>query len=194
MILTNHFAARMAYELGRENTPEIAASAAKVLENYYWPGNIRELKNIIERAVYKSHDHIINKISFDPFISPFSDEIETDNKDKATKINIPAEYQYETKEFSDNIFTLPDKIASKPFKEAIFEVEKLLLTDALKQCRFNQKAAAKKLGLTYHQLRGLLKKHELRKVPTFGYPGSQMSSSTKSSSFSDKSDFRCRVP
>lgn len=36
-----------------------------------------------------------------------------------------------------------------------------MLTRALKQARFNQRKAAHLLGLTYHQLRGLLKKHTI---------------------------------
>jgi len=36
-----------------------------------------------------------------------------------------------------------------------------LLTSALEQCRFNQKKTAEFLGMTYHQLRGYLRKYEL---------------------------------
>ncbi|WP_308512068.1 helix-turn-helix domain-containing protein, partial [Yersinia pseudotuberculosis] len=39
--------------------------------------------------------------------------------------------------------------------------EHQMLTRALKQARFNQRKAAHLLGLTYHQLRGLLKKHTI---------------------------------
>lgn len=39
--------------------------------------------------------------------------------------------------------------------------EKSLIEAALQQGRFNQRKAAELLGLTYHQLRGMLKKHAL---------------------------------
>uniref|UniRef100_UPI0024BFD56E helix-turn-helix domain-containing protein n=1 Tax=Serratia marcescens TaxID=615 RepID=UPI0024BFD56E len=41
------------------------------------------------------------------------------------------------------------------------EQEKVLIEAALQQGRFNQRKAAQLLGLTYHQLRGMLKKHAL---------------------------------
>jgi len=63
-ILASHFAARMAFELGRDDIPEISSQALLALESYPWPGNVRELKNVIERAVYKSSSNKIIEISF----------------------------------------------------------------------------------------------------------------------------------
>jgi psp operon transcriptional activator len=40
--------------------------------------------------------------------------------------------------------------------------EKELLEQSLNEAKFNQKRAAELLGLTYHQLRALLKKHQMR--------------------------------
>ena len=45
-----HFAGEMARDLGR-STPEISADALTLLRSYAWPGNIRELRNVIHRAV-----------------------------------------------------------------------------------------------------------------------------------------------
>ncbi len=47
------------------------------------------------------------------------------------------------------------------FKEHIQQTEIDLLKAALEQCRFNQKKTAEFLGMTYHQLRGYLRKYEL---------------------------------
>lgn len=47
------------------------------------------------------------------------------------------------------------------FKSWQHQQEKTLLEMALKQGRFNQRKAADLLGLTYHQLRGMLRKHAL---------------------------------
>ncbi len=52
-MLANHFAARMAFELGREEVPVFGDAAMAELEAYAWPGNVRELKNVVERAVYR---------------------------------------------------------------------------------------------------------------------------------------------
>ena len=64
MVLANHFAGRMSFELGWDDIPRISFEAEKALETYPWPGNIRELKNVIERAVYKSPTQKIKDISF----------------------------------------------------------------------------------------------------------------------------------
>ena len=53
-----------------------------------------------------------------------------------------------------------DELLDKPFKEAITELEKILLKKALKEARYNQRAAAKRLGLTYHQFRGIYRKYQ----------------------------------
>ena len=47
------------------------------------------------------------------------------------------------------------------FKAYIQQHEIELLQSALEQCRFNQKKTAEFLGMTYHQLRGYLRKYEL---------------------------------
>ena len=66
-LLAAHFAARMAFELGREGIPVFGEAAMEDLEAYSWPGNVRELKNVVERAVYRADGELITEIEFDPF-------------------------------------------------------------------------------------------------------------------------------
>ena len=49
--LAQHFIRKYAIENGREISENISADILSLLENYYYPGNVRELENIIERAV-----------------------------------------------------------------------------------------------------------------------------------------------
>jgi len=146
LLLANHFAARMAFEMERGKVPEFSDDAIIVLTQYHWPGNVRELKNVVERAVYQSDSPVISTIVFDPFhpafregstggVSPSSDET-------------PAE----TPSLSE-----PGK--DKPFTDAVKELELKLVRNALKETRFNQRRAAQLLGLTYHQFRGLYRKY-----------------------------------
>lgn len=146
MLLANHFASRMAFELGREEIPRFTRDAVADLENYSWPGNVRELKNLVERAVYRSESSKITEIIFNPFESPYETE-EKPSKKKETKKEISKQ------SFFDDLFgkTLPD---------AVEELKVRLLSKALKDTKFNQKAAAKKLGITYHQFRGLYRKFQ----------------------------------
>ena len=63
-LLANHFARRMAMELGRhDHIPKFSPEAMTALETHPWRGNVRELKNVVERAVYKSDDYCIREIT-----------------------------------------------------------------------------------------------------------------------------------
>ena len=143
MLLANHFASRMAYELKRNDIPQFSEDAEEALMTYEWPGNVRELKNLVERAVYKAETDIIADIEFDPFISPYSSRIPVKKEEV-----LPVEEK-------SPIF---EGLSDKTLPEAVKELQIRLLNSALKKEKHNQKAAAKKLGITYHQFRGLYRK------------------------------------
>ena len=145
--LAAHFAVKMSGELGLELFKGFGEVARDLLMDYAWPGNVRELKNVVERAVYTSlgDDEPISEITFDPFESPWR----------------PGAKQAESA-------TGPGQAApteAYDFKEHIQNTEIDLLQAALKQCRFNQKKTAEFLGMTYHQLRGYLRKYDLTDDP-----------------------------
>jgi psp operon transcriptional activator len=141
LLLANHFAARMAFELGREEIPRFSQETIRELEGYYWPGNVRELKNVVERAVYRSDMPVISKIVFDPFVYPYDEH--RPSKKKAPQ----AEEQ-----------ALAGKFAKKPLHDALRELKVQMLSSALREAKHNQRKAARILGLTYHQFRGLYRK------------------------------------
>lgn len=142
MTLANHFAIKMAGELGQDVFNGFSEAARDELLEYTWPGNVRELKNVVERAVYTCQDYEqpIVEIIFDPFDSPWRPGSETAT-DKAG----------------------PAKLTDTPydFKQCIQDEEVRRIKDAMERCRFNQKKTAEFLGMTYHQLRGYLRKYEL---------------------------------
>lgn len=140
--LAGHFAVRMAGELGHELFPGFSANAKEALLGHPWPGNVRELKNVVERAVYSRDeaDAEVDEIVFDPFESPWRPK--------------PAKKEGESSDAA-----APE--GPYDFKDHIQEREIALLRDALAQCRYNQKKTAEHLGMTYHQLRGYLRKYEL---------------------------------
>ncbi|MBC1184226.1 MULTISPECIES: phage shock protein operon transcriptional activator [Kluyvera] len=138
MLMAEHFAIQMCRELGLPLFPGFTERARETLLHYRWPGNIRELKNVVERSVYRhgSIDEPLDDIIIDPFRRQPSVHAE------------PA---------GENVGpTLPLDL-----RQFQLEQEKGLLQQSLQQARFNQKQAAELLGLTYHQLRALLKKHQL---------------------------------
>ncbi|THB74488.1 MAG: phage shock protein operon transcriptional activator [Desulfobulbaceae bacterium] len=145
MLLARHFAARMAYELEIDDPIAFSADAEHALEQHPWYGNIRELKNVIERAVYQSGDSRVNRIVFDPFQSPYNPGFKPEPKKKPVKEPEPAAE-----------VVLPHGV---DFKSAVDSYEIRLLRGELEKNRFNQRQAARALGLTYNQFRGLYRKY-----------------------------------
>jgi psp operon transcriptional activator len=145
LLLASHFAARMAFELGREEMPEFSAEALAELERHPWPGNVRELKNVVERAVYRSDSALIEHIEFDPFRSPFASPPAPPAEGPAPEASLP--------------HAPAADLLDKPFADSVRELEVRLVKRALEQARYNQKRAAELLGLSYHQFRRLYRKH-----------------------------------
>ena len=80
--LTEHFLVLFAKEMGMD-PPELNAEALNVLEEYHFPGNIRELKNIIERAIIESGGQEIHPehlYFFDSLPQPLGGEDSADEK------------------------------------------------------------------------------------------------------------------
>ncbi len=145
--LAEHFAVKMAGELGHELFPGFTEAARGALQGYRWPGNVRELKNVVERAVYTREDaeDEVDRIVFDPFESPWRPAVGKGEGRQARAANTPS--------------------GPYDFKTHIQDHEIELLKQALESCRYNQKKTAEHLGMTYHQLRGYLRKYELTDAP-----------------------------
>lgn len=147
MPLAYAFAVNMASELRQPYFPGFSARASSALLRHDWPGNVRELKNAVERSVYRAENlqQPVNDIAFDPFDSPFELR-ETIQKEsgKARRQRQPA-----------------NRLLPADLQAVLDETERGLLEQALRKSRFNQKVAADLLGLTYHQLRGRIRKHQL---------------------------------
>ncbi|MCB2226826.1 MAG: phage shock protein operon transcriptional activator [Desulfarculaceae bacterium] len=143
LLLAEHFAARMATELGHEEPPRFSHEMRERIAAHAWPGNVRQLKNVVERAVYRAEGPLIDELDLDPFASPFASAGEGAAPAVAPSPQAPP----------------PPPPLPGDFKEAVAAFERGLLKQALAEARFNQRQAARALGLTYHQLRGLLKKY-----------------------------------
>lgn len=149
VVLAQHFASRMAVELGRVETPEFSPHVVEQLERHPWRGNVRELKNTIERAVYHALGEKIERVQFDPFESPYAPSRE------ALPCPAPAAVVQQA--------TAPARVQFPVnLEELIAQQEITYLGAAMEQARHNQRRAAELLGLTYHQFRGLYRKHQSR--------------------------------
>ena len=150
LVLAEHFAVGMVKELGGERFSGFSDAVTASLLNYPWPGNIRELKNVIERAVYQNGEGVITNLVLNPFDSPY-------------RLSAPGPERETGRAASeDSLAALPPPEAgSIDFKSTVKDFEIALLRRALERNQFNQKKAAETLSLSYHQLRGYLRKYDL---------------------------------
>ncbi len=149
--LADHFAIEVTRELGREYFAGFSADARASLLAHDWPGNVRELKNAIERSVYRTAPGTpVTHIVLDPFADSFALRADAAALPAAQPPNAEAPEP-------------PSPLPSLPcdLKQEVARLETALLERALVQARHRQTEAATLLGLTYHQLRALLRKHGL---------------------------------
>ncbi|GIU09129.1 phage shock protein operon transcriptional activator [Shewanella morhuae] len=171
MTLAEYFAIGMARQLKLQLFSGFSPYAIEQLMTYDWPGNIRELKNVVERSVYRNggENSPIEHITLDPFASPYRPKTRMKTRERqiasvtpTTVINTPqatpiAEVEVQTLSGSPaNSFNFP-----LDFKEQTEKYEMDLIQQALSSSQYNQKKTADMLGLSYHQLRGILKKYNL---------------------------------
>jgi psp operon transcriptional activator len=144
-LLAEHFAIRFASEFGWHHFPGFSDEVLETLHTYPWPGNVRELKNTIERSLHRQGDDgaRLQKLVIDPF----------DVGGQTTHSVNPSQ----TAEQNDATAKVPSDL-----RKALEAQERAWLSLALTRSGQNQKQAAEQLGLSYDQIRGLIRKHGLR--------------------------------
>ncbi len=130
--LVTHFVER-ASSASRKKVARITARAAASLTGYHWPGNIRELENVIERAVILcGEDGVIDACHLPPLLRQAAD--------------CPCP---------------PAPTSPLTLDEAVAELETRMITEALRQAGGNAAKAARQLGLTERVMGLRMKKHGL---------------------------------
>jgi psp operon transcriptional activator len=162
LVLADHFGRRMAAELGWRTWPGFGPAAIKTLCDYDWPGNVRELRNVVERATYRwDREEPVDRIEVDPFDSPYRPRGRRPAA-MTSDAGGPAPAPTGTPPSHDGD---PPVVACdtgpSDFKSQVARFEAELLSRALAEHRFNQRATADALGLTYDQLRHALRRHGL---------------------------------
>jgi two-component system response regulator PilR (NtrC family) len=127
-ILVDHILARLAAQNGSP-VPKIANEALERLSRYPFPGNVRELENILERAVTLCEGGVIRAA-----------DLQLAEPTPTTDANVePA-------------------AAALPLEPYLGHVEKETILQALERTRYNKTAAARLLGISFGALRYRLKK------------------------------------
>lgn len=129
--LTDHILMKLT-QAGGLKKPAVSASALSALQQYHFPGNVRELENILERALALYDGR----------------SIEIDD------LNLPVGAHV----FADSPAYDPSQGALENYLE---QIERKAIVIALEENKWNKTAAAKQLGLSFRSLRYRLKKLDL---------------------------------
>lgn len=145
LYLTDHFLEKFAAERGLKRPP-LSQEAATLLKTYPFPGNVRELENIMERAVLMTNGQPISAESL--CLEPI------EVKGGA----LPAEP-------APNAAAPGDGAQSNPLK-TLKDVEKTLICDTLEQMGGNKTKAAKLLGISVRTLWNKVNEYGMEKSKT----------------------------
>ncbi len=153
--LVEFFLDKLSKELELER-PEASPEVIRILKSHSWPGNIRELKNVLERAIvfHQPAKLQADHLAFDQDLAPHSVPIPFSHQVSTPSIN--GGYRsdsYNASEFNEKSWTLPEEGID------LEVLEKDLLMQALERARNNQTKAASLLGISRHTFRYRLEKY-----------------------------------
>jgi two-component system response regulator PilR (NtrC family) len=139
-LLAEHFLRRFREQMDKR-LEGLSAEAVHCLEDFNWPGNVRQLENVIERAVALERTTVIQAESLPLEVCQKRDTVPSPNDD-AGRTSLP-----------ESGLDLPKHLESQ---------EREFVAQALRQAGGRHDRAARLLGISPRQFRYLLDKHELR--------------------------------
>lgn len=174
LYLAEKFGLAMAKELKLPQFSDFSAAAKKRLLDAPWPGNVRQLKNVVERAVFFHGPRAepIEEVLIDPFDSPYRPASpyrtaapaaptvpDHDSSTSSSPAPSPSlEHSKQPDSQAHDVYRLGE-FDQVDLKEQVAQLEQQAIAHALQLSRHHQKKAAERLGISYHAMRGLLKKY-----------------------------------
>ncbi|SRR5690606_20659556 len=177
VLLTNYFAENYCEANGMK-MPVFTEDAYKVLMEYNWPGNIRELKNTIETAIALNRSGIIDPVTFYPLLkTEIDDDVQrnlpvqlkksADELDRELLYRALFEIKKDLIELKDLINERNNEIAelhNQPPSnkiEPLDKIEKEAIKKALERTMWNKRNAAKLLNISERTLYRKIKEYDL---------------------------------
>ena len=148
ILLAHHFIQKISQEWGIP-AKQLTERAKNFLLNQYYPGNVRELRNIMERAITLSDEDKIDLPHLQSAPLRYPTAAPSDHQQEAS----PA--------FRSEILVSAKKLPDEGLELYLENIEKDILLNALNLTHWNRTLAAKKLGMSFRSLRYRLKKFGL---------------------------------
>jgi two-component system response regulator PilR (NtrC family) len=142
-LLVNHFLQKYSDKMGK-TVQEISSYAMQVLMEYDYPGNVRELENIIERGVALESSNIILPESLT--LSSYKKEGQTEEKPADSFLAVESE----------------EELYSKGLDEVMAALEKEMIEHALAKTGNSKIRAAELLKISFRSLRYKVQKYGIR--------------------------------
>jgi psp operon transcriptional activator len=138
-LLARYYIGRIAAELGQNTTPALDVETEAELLAHDWPGNIRELRNVVERAVIHAVGGKLARLELKPLGGQAK----------------PAARENKAQTWQGALGELPLPV---DLHDHLEEVRAILVKRALNAARHNQRRASALLGLRYDQFRTLYRR------------------------------------
>ena len=136
-LLADHFLRKYSLLYDKEQK-NIRSETMKHLNNYYWPGNVRQLENLIKQIIVRGDENIIYETLKGPIPSPSSGQV-----------SLPVD-------LDDGDYNLKKKVA-----RVVSEIEKNLISRVLVKTNWNRRKAAKLLNISYRSLLYKIKEYKI---------------------------------
>ncbi len=152
LLLAQHFIQKISHEWEIATKP-LTERAKNFLLSQYYPGNVRELRNIIERAMTLCDDEQIDlqHLQSAPLRQPNTQFNSAPTTNDSTQLAANSNEQS----------LIPRKLPEEGLELFLENIEKEVLMNALNLTHWNRTLAAKKLGMSFRSLRYRLKKFGL---------------------------------
>jgi len=166
-LLCGHFLDKHSHHLARDDIKGFSATTLEILRNYEWPGNVRQLENIITRAIVLSDGDSVRPDNLPIDILEASGEI-TVSIEPEEDIN----YDYDEYSMDASPHVVVDseyesgsgwpKFESEKDVPTLEEIKAWAIEKAFKACNENVSLTAKKLGLGRATLYRMLEKYGMQ--------------------------------
>ena len=154
-LLAEAIVARLAARSGLPAVPRLSSVTVRYLQSYAFPGNVRELENILERALAFSDGQVINVE--DLGLRPILDEAMADDRDSEGRGEGTDEFGTAAAVGTEGAGGKPSRLAEDGIPESLPDyldaIEREAILRALDRTQFNRTAAAKRLGISFRALR-----------------------------------------